>query len=286
MISSNSVSEKTLRFLVDRVSFSYGLHSVITELSVSIESPEFIGILGPNGSGKTTFIRLLSGYLQPVRGSVFLDDRDLHSFTANELARLIAFVGQTEHPSFPFSVFEMVMLGRHPYSAPIGFDSTEDKAFVEYILLLMDISHLKKRNVMELSGGEFHRVVVARALAQDTPFILLDEPTAHLDVRYQIELFDLLTHFRRDRQRTVLCITHDLNLAGQYCDRVLLMNQGTVVADGKPAEVLVESVIESVYGIQVDRVQNESRSVLLPLKGDHSFERFPPYRGGRDSSLA
>jgi iron complex transport system ATP-binding protein len=223
---------------------------VLRELTFEIERGEFIGVVGPNGAGKTTLLRLLSGILTPTRGEIMLDGLSLRSISARERARRIAVVPQFEDVVFPFTVRSMVLLGRAPHLGGLGYERETDFAAADRAMRLADVTDIAERRVTDLSGGELHRVLIARALAQDTPLLLLDEPNAHLDIRHQVALFDLLLRLHAD-SRTIFCITHDLNLAAMYCSRILLLSEYTIVADGSPVDVLTPVMILRHFGIRV-----------------------------------
>lgn len=233
------------------VRFSYGNEPVLRELSLVMEPGEFIGVIGPNGSGKTTLLRLLTGMLSPAGGTVRIGGRDVAAIPPEERARLMAVVPQSETVVFPYSVEAMVLLGRFPHTAFLGYEREADFLAARRAMALVGIDHLASRSVTELSGGEQHRVFIARALAQEAPVLLLDEPNAHLDLRHQAGLFELLARLHREEGRSILIITHDLNLADMYCDRILLLSGGRAAAWGPPADVLRENLITEHFGVNV-----------------------------------
>ena len=203
-------------------------------------------MVGPNGAGKTTLLRLLSGALEPQSGEVRLDDRPLGELDDRERARAIAVVPQSEASPFPVSVREMVGMGRYAHLGPWERAGSRDRDIVDRALERCGVSALAEREIGEVSGGEGQRVRVARALAQEAPVLLLDEPTADLDLRYRMELFHLLCELRADGLG-VLVITHDLNLASRFADELLLLHQGVARACGAPGEVLSREILEEVY---------------------------------------
>jgi len=251
MITVAPSSTHSVRFELRDVCFAYEAEPVVTDLSCTIAAGEFVGIIGSNGAGKTTLIRLLSGMLTPQAGVVLASGTAVTTLDARERARRIALVPQNESVVFPWSVFTMVLLGRHPHRSGLGFERPDDYAAARAAMVHMEIAHLAERSVLDLSGGELHRVIIARALAQDTPVLLLDEPSAHLDIRHQVALFELLSRLHAQEGRTVVIITHDLNLAGLYCDRIMLMDRGEIAAFASPAEVLREDIIARHFGVQV-----------------------------------
>lgn len=236
---------------IDGVRFAYTANDVLHDVSFSVEPGEFVGVIGPNGAGKTTLLRLLTGQLHPAAGSVRAGATDVSRIAPLERARMMAVVPQNEAVVFAYTVEAMVLLGRYPHASSFGYEREDDYAAAREAMRLVGVEHLAARSMTELSGGEQHRVFIARALAQQTPLLLLDEPNAHLDLRHQSLLFELLSRLQRDHGRSVFIITHDLNLAGMYCDRILLLSDGRPAAWGTPAEVLREDIISEHFGVTV-----------------------------------
>jgi iron complex transport system ATP-binding protein len=227
----------------------YGIIIAIDDVSLSLESGEFVGILGPNGSGKTTLLRVLAGAIKPSGGNVLLDGEDIHKMRPKSVAGKIAVVPQNGHMPFPFSVFEMVMMGREPHMTRFSRESPRDVEIVSQAMAATGVAHLAGRSVLELSYGERQRVVVARALAQEPGILLLDEPTSHLDPGYRMEIMDVFKSLSSRRNIGVLAVLHDVNLASQYADRLIMLKQGRKVADGIPREVVTKEILESVYRV-------------------------------------
>ena len=234
------------------LSFGYGDELLLSDISFSLESGSITGIIGPNGAGKSTLLKLLNGILSPSTGSIEVGGVDVSDLTSRERAQRIGYVPQEELVTFPYSVRMMVAFGRHPYATGQGRETPEDTAAIEQALKLTGIDHLANRSCDSLSGGELHRVLLARTVAQDTGILMLDEPNAFLDIKYQIQVFDLISKLRAQHGKTILCVTHDLNLAAQYFERILLLTDGRIVEDGAPAEVLKTEILERHYGIGVD----------------------------------
>jgi iron complex transport system ATP-binding protein len=232
-----------------------------------VEPGEFLGIVGPNGAGKTTLLRLLSGQRAPDTGAATMNGESLHSMPAMRRARMIAVVPQSEAVMFPWPVYSFVMLGRHPHTRSLGFERPDDHRAVEEAMRMVGIADLAARKATDLSGGELHRVLIARALAQDAPVLLLDEPNAHLDIRHQVELFELLARLHASGTRSIVIITHDLNLASMYCDRLLLMDGGRIAAHGAPSDVLREDLLARHFGVRVG-VENAARPHVRLLRPD------------------
>ena len=253
---SNSADAAPAAIALEHVSFHFGAVPVLHDVSLEVGQGDFICFVGPNGAGKTTMLRVMTHYFQPSEGRALIDGRSERMLAPRERARLVALVPQTEDMVFPFSVRAMVLLGRYPYRSGLGFDTREDFEAADRALALAGLSELASRSVTELSGGEQHRVTIARALAQETPILFLDEPNAHLDIRHQTELFELLLRLNRDRGRTIVCVTHDLNLAAQYASRVAILAGGRIVSIGTPEDVLTRENISTFFGVEVVAQRN------------------------------
>ena len=233
------------------VRFAYGEVRVFEGVDVGVRRGEFVGIIGPNGSGKTTFLKLVSGVLRPGRGSIKLGGVDLRHMSHKEVARKVAVVPQESHVGFEFTVFEVVLMGRTPHLGFLSFESEEDVEAARRAMALTGTEDFAERFLDELSGGERQRVIIARALAQEPEVLLLDEPTAFLDIRYQVGTYDLVRRLNRETGVTVLLVSHDVNMAGMYCERLLLFGDGGIYRDGSSAEVLTPENIEAVYQQEV-----------------------------------
>jgi len=239
----------------EAVSFGYAGEPTafsLADVSVEITPGSLTGLLGPNGCGKTTLLKLLCGVLRPHGGAVTLDDRPLSSFTRRELARHVAVVPQETHPAFEYSAMEMVLMGRHPHLGAFQLEGPADFAIARESLTVTGTVDLADRNYMTLSGGEKQRVIIASALAQATELLLLDEPTASLDLGYQLEVASLLARLNRERQVTMVLATHDLNLAASLCDRLVLLRGGQVLAQGPTNDVLTGAMVQQLYDVDAD----------------------------------
>ena len=236
------------------VTFGYprGRSLVLDGVSMSVDRGALVGLLGPNGSGKTTLLRLMAGMLAPATGRVLLDGAPLASFTRRALARRMAVVPQETHAAFDFSVLDIVLMGRYPHLAPFELEGARDIGIARDALTATGTGHLERRAFSTLSGGEKQRVVIASALAQASDVLLLDEPTASLDLGYQFEIGGLLQRLNRDRGTTMVLSTHDLNLAAALCQRVVLLREGRVLAAGSTADVLTADHIRALYGVEAD----------------------------------
>ena len=236
----------------ESVSFGYDGGFTLADVSVTIPAGSLTGLLGPNGCGKTTLLKLLSGVLRPRTGRVMLGDRALTSMTRRELARHIASVPQETHPAFDYTVMEMVLMGRHPHLSTFQLEGPADFGIAREALDATGTHHLADRNYMTLSGGEKQRVVIASALAQSTEVLLLDEPTASLDLGYQLDVASLLAGLNRERKVTMVLATHDLNLAASLCERLVIMRDGQILTAGPTREVLTGDTVRRLYDVEAD----------------------------------
>ncbi len=236
---------------IRQVYFSYLNGLVLHNISLSIEAGEMVGLLGPNGSGKTTLVKLASGILKPDQGEIRLDGSILSQLSRKSIARSVAVVPQQFHIPFAFTVAEVVMLGRIPFLKAFAGESEIDRRAVADTLELVGISELQGRRFDELSGGERQKVILAMALAQQPKLLLLDEPTVHLDIAHQVEILELVRRLNAEQGLTVIAAMHDLNLASLYFDRLILLKEGRISADGAPTQVLTEERIRDVFSAAV-----------------------------------
>jgi iron complex transport system ATP-binding protein len=236
---------------IRQVDFSYFDGLVLHNVSLNIGAGEMVGLLGPNGSGKTTLIKIASGVLKPGKGEVRIDGSSLNHLKRKAIARSIAVVPQQFHIPFAFTVSEVVMLGRVPFIKAFAGETVADRDAVSNALGVVGIGELEQRRFDELSGGERQKVILAMALAQQPRLLLLDEPTVHLDITHQVEILELVRNFNLEQGITVIAAMHDLNLAALYFDRLVLLKEGRVLADGTPTEVLTEEMISEVYATSV-----------------------------------
>jgi iron complex transport system ATP-binding protein len=240
----------------DAVDFTYRSRGTrpgfaIRDLSFSVEAGEILGIIGPNASGKTTLIRLLTKVLTPARGEVRLDGESLSGLSRAAVATRVAVVSQSVPRGFPHSVEDLVVMGRFPHAPRRLFETDEDWRHAHQAMAAVGLLSVRAAALDDLSEGERQRAMLARAVCQGAPLLVLDEPTAHLDLRYQAEFVALLRRLTRGARLTVVLVSHDLNLAAELCDRLLLLESGRSMAIGAPEAVLVESTLEAVYGCRV-----------------------------------
>ncbi len=243
--------------VLDSVTAGYRDVPVLRGVGLQVRRGEVVGLVGPNGSGKTTVVRVASRALRPRSGSVLVAGRDPYAVPAREAARLAAVVPQDLTPAFSFTSLEMVLMGRTPYLSPWGGGGPEDWARARDAMVATSVQHLADRWIEELSGGERRRVVLAQALAQGAPVLLLDEPTTHLDIRHVLDLLRIVRSLAERRGTAVLAILHDLNLAAATCDRLVVLHRGEVVAEGVPDRVVTRGLLRDVYEVELDVVTDE-----------------------------
>ena len=233
------------------VGFRYAQPWVLDVCSLDVDDGEILGVIGANGSGKTSLLKLMAGLLRPQQGQISLHGSDVATLSPLEMARLVALVPQESQVLFPFTVGELVLMGRFVHQKGWGWESGEDLRITRQAMRIMEVDHLATRTFQALSGGERHRTVIARALAQHTPILLLDEPTAFLDLKHQIDIYAILKELNRERRVTVVVVSHDLNLASQHCHRLVLLHEGKPYRAGPPKDVLTAEHLRCVYGCDV-----------------------------------
>jgi iron complex transport system ATP-binding protein len=233
---------------IDRLSYAYGKSAVLKHVRFSVASGDFFVIIGPNGSGKTTLMKLMAGLEKLPEGKLSILGREIQNYKKKDLARKIAFVPQEVPTDFPFTVMEVVLMGRSPYQGTLGLERARDVEKARQAITFTGISHLADRKLNALSGGERQRVFIARAICQEPEIMLLDEPTASLDLAHQIRIMDLMEKLQQEKKITIVMVSHDLNLAAMYGTRLLLLNKGEIVKIGLPEEVLTFQTLEDAYG--------------------------------------
>jgi iron complex transport system ATP-binding protein len=259
----------------DNVQFAYDTTPVLHGIRWQIESGAFVGLLGPNGSGKTTLIQLTCAALRLQAGAIRIFGQDLTRWGRRELARSVAVVPQHFQLSFPFTVEEVVLLGRVPHRGAMTFDRSSDRSVAAEAMRATGVYDLRARRMHELSGGEFKRVVVAKALAQQPRLLLLDEPAAHLDIRHQVELYELIDTIRRREGLTVVSAMHDLNLAAAYCNRVALLKNGALFRSGTVEEVMTYRNLSTTFDcdIYVGINDQTGQRLFTPMNRNHKEPR-------------
>jgi iron complex transport system ATP-binding protein len=255
---------------IENLSYSFGDRAVLRKVSFSIAPGEFFIIIGPNGSGKSTLMRTMAGILSLQGGRVKVFEHKMSSYTRREFARLVAFVPQGLPPDLPFSVAELVMMGRAPYNSTLGIESEEDYQVAEQAMHFTEVDHLAARKLDQLSGGEQQRVYIARAICQEPKILLLDEPTAALDLAHQVRIMDLMEKLQAEKNVTVVMVSHDINLAAMYGGQLLLLKDGRIVNLGSPGKILHFKTLEDTYGCKllVDEspLGNLPRVTVVPHK--------------------
>jgi iron complex transport system ATP-binding protein len=264
---------------MESVDFRYPERQIFSGLSLSLERGEVLGLIGPNSSGKTTLLKLMDGLLRPQRGRILLEERNLDQIPRAQVARTVAVVPQAMEVPFSFTVGEIVLMGRAPYLTRFGWEKQKDLDVAHEAMALTDVAGLGERTFWGLSQGERQRVLIARALAQEPKVILLDEPTSHLDINHQVEISELIRGLNLQKGLTVLHISHDLNLAAEYCHRVILLHRGSVFSAGVPSEVITEENIRRVYETKVLVERNPlSGAPRITLLGKGKMEPSGPQR--------
>lgn len=268
---------------VKGLSFDYPGTEVLRDISFEVESGSFWAIAGPNGVGKTTLLNLLCGVLGSKGGSIKIDGSNIESYSVRELAQKIAVVRQEFVPVFDFTVEETVLMARTPYLPAFGFEREADRTIAADALEMTDTAQFASRPLSELSGGERQRSFIARALAQDTGILLLDEPTSFLDLRHQVQIYDLLKSAQLEKGKTVITVTHDINLAAQYVDFVLLLSSECGYQSGRTKDVFLPEQIEKVFGVKTFTVCLGREKFFIPLGkfAKISTELNGPKPGGR-----
>ena len=252
---------------VENLCFVYGANPILRGVGLEVNQGEMLGVVGPNGAGKTTFLNIISGTLKPRDGEVYLGGVALREFQPKDRARTVAMVPQNSAVPLGFTVQEIVLMGRNPHLGLLQWEGKKDLDVCHRVMEQTNTSIFAHRLISTLSSGERHRVFIARALAQEAHLLLLDEPTAHLDIGYQTEVMDLIAGIRKEAKITVVAAMHDLTLAAQYCDRLAVLNKGIISALGQPDEVLTPEVISQAFGAEVSIIKHPTHQtpVVLPV---------------------
>ena len=259
MTSQNAIRIKNLQF-------SFEKEIILKGVNLTLEKGKFYTILGPNGSGKTTLLRNIAKSLPIKTDAIFINERDIQHLGTKSLAKELAMVTQNTAIPFEFSVFDVVLMGRAPYLPRFGMEGEEDLSIVQKAMEITNTWQLRERNITAISGGELQRVIVARAIAQNTGIILLDEPVSHLDIHHQIGLLKQIKELNLNKQVTVLAVLHDLNLAAAFSDWLIIMDGGKIHSHGTPDQILTKEIIKQVYGVEVHimKAPETGRPYLIP----------------------
>ncbi len=242
--------------------FSYNSIPALKDVTIDIHESEIVAIVGPNGSGKSTLLKCIDRILKPQKGVILINGKDVKDFSQIEIARTVGYVPQSVKQFFPATVFEVVLMGRRPY---LGWRcSKRDIEKVFEVLKILNIENIAMRDFNELSGGQQQKVLIARALVQEPEILLLDEPTANLDIKHQLEVMEIVKRIVRMNGITAIIAIHDLNLASKYADRIVMMKDGKVFAIGSPEEVLTSANIESVYDVKVKIIRFNGKLYVIP----------------------
>ena len=243
----------------EQVEVSYGARKILKEVSINAGEREFVGIIGPNGSGKSTLLKCMYRILKPEKGCIYLDGREMQSMSVRESARKMAVVAQHNYYNFEFSVSEVVLMGRAPHKKSLERDNARDYEIVEEALKTVGMWEFRQRSFSTLSGGEQQRVILARALAQQTPCLILDEPTNHLDITHQLQLMKLV----KQLDATIISAIHDLNIAAAFCDKLYALKDGEIVGYGTPEEVLTRKFIQEVYEVEAEIARDRKGKIHI-----------------------
>lgn len=252
---------------IENVSLSYDKRTVLEDITLNLKEKSFIGIIGKNGTGKSTLLKSVVGLLKPVKGNIFIDDKNVYDMKKNVLAKKISFMPQTMQFDFSFNVKDFIMFGRYPYINMFKLASAEDFKIVEDVMKLTETSEFAERNINELSGGERQKVLLAQTLVQQTDIVALDEPTSHLDIGSQATIFKLLKMLNEKYNKTIITTVHDLNLAGEFCSDIVFLDDKKVINFGPAEKVLNYKDIEKVYDVKVVVHTNpvSKKPVVIPV---------------------
>lgn len=242
---------------IKNISIAYEKKKVIKELSLRLEQGEFCALLGPNGAGKSSLLKALIGYLKLTKGRIFLKGKEISKWEKIKLAQNIAIIPQDFQLQFDHSVKDLVLMGRFPYLDRFQNYSSQDRKIVQNILEELDLQNLQHKYFSKLSGGERRRVSIARALAQETDILLMDEAFANLDINHQLEIMKILWKINREKNKLIILVSHNINLTSEYCDRIILLKSGKIIADGKAKDTITAENLEILYSTRLKIILNE-----------------------------
>lgn len=246
---------------VKNLSYNIGKREILKDISFNVESGEIVGIIGPNGAGKTTLLKSINGIVEITEGEVLYNKKNIRDYERKELAKNISFMNQNTNIAFDFSCLDIVTLGRYPYLKKFQEYRSEDRKKAEEYMRKTNTLNFKDRMIGELSGGERQRVLFAKTLTQESDLILLDEPTASLDMKYENELFSIVSNLKKE-EKSVIAIIHNLRVAIKYCTRLILICDGKIVGDGTPEEIIIEENLKNIYGIEARVYKNQYNQEL------------------------
>ncbi len=254
---------------IDNLSWNYGDKEIIKNVHLKMERGKFYAIVGPNGSGKTTLLKNILRHLEPSKEKIFVDDKDLMAYSHKGLAMQLASVPQNTQISYDFTAYDVVMMGRSPYIKRFSNETLEDDEIVIRAMEITDTLHLKNNSIQEISGGERQRIIIARAIAQQAKVMLLDEPISNLDMNHQIQVLDTVKKLCSESKLTVITVLHDLNIASQYADEIIFIQNGQILERGLPEEILREDLIKKVYGTNFHLMTNPvtKKPLVIPVSG-------------------
>jgi len=252
-----------MKIRIKGLEFSYDSIQALKDVTIDIYESEIVAVVGPNGSGKSTLLKCIDKILKPQKGVILINGKDLKDFSQIEIAKTVGYVPQIVKQLFPATVLEVVLMGRRPYLCWRCSKKDLEKVFA--VLKLLNIENIAMRDFNELSGGQQQKVLIARALAQEPEVLLLDEPTANLDIKHQLEVMEIIKKIIKEKGITAIVAIHDLNLASRYADRIVMMRSGKIFAVGDPYNVLTPTNIEKVYGIRVKVIELDGMMYVVPL---------------------
>ena len=247
---------------ISSLSFNFGSKNILVDIDLSIKNNGIVGIIGPNGSGKSTLLKCIYRVLKPKTGTIFIDGKNINDYQFKETAKKMAVVAQHNDTHFDFNVLEMVLIGRSPHKKFMERDSAEDIELAYKALEQVNMKDFADRNFSSLSGGEKQRIILARALVQNTDCLILDEPTNHLDIKHQLHFMSLA----KDLKITVISAIHDLNIAAMYCDKIYALKEGQIIASGSVNEVITEEVIKTLYDVEAKIIYDEEKKPHVIFK--------------------
>lgn len=251
-----SMTSSTKMLKISEFSFSFSGQPVLKNINFDVAPHDFICLIGPNGAGKSTLLRSITGYLPYYSGNIFIGSKDQKSINAKERAKMIAVVVQQPRFEFDFTARDVVLMGKYPYLEFWQNYSSQHEEETDTLLVELGIDNISCRRLSELSGGEFQMVMIARALNQDTPILLFDEPASHLDIHHQIEIFKLLKKLNKEQHKTIIAVSHNINLAAEFCDRIMILNNGEIAHIGSTEEVLQKNELKNIFHVPIEVVKN------------------------------